>query len=255
MLVGMRQPDSTIRPSVTRSWITGIFACIVIMGAVLLVRPGQAVEPAPLSVVELFSSQACGACPPATDLLAELARRPNVLALSWSVDYFDHHGWKDTLAKPSFGARQRHYNMQHGIPGLRTPQMVVGGQANLVGAKREDVETALANAAFASQPITVLQEPAGISFDLPEITSLDGGTVALVHYRDDVAVDISAGENKGRTMTYRHAVMAIKPIAQWDGAARHFSLDRRELCDQGNALLVQDEATGAIIFAALIDRP
>jgi hypothetical protein len=257
----MKHPDSPTRASEPRSWITGFFACILFMGAVLAIQPGQANDPgpapllpAPMSVVELFSSQSCGACPPATELLVELARRPNILALSWSVDYFDHPGWKDTLAKPSFGARQRHYNMKHGIPGVRTPQMVIGGQANLVGARRGDVETALANPEFGSQPITIERGPEGISFDLPGTNTVDSGTVALVHYRDDVAVDISAGENKGRTMTYRHVVTALKPIAQWDGTARHFSFGRHELCDQGNALLVQDEATGAILFAALINK-
>ena len=50
------------------------------------------------SVVELFTSQGCSSCPPADRILADLARDPNVLAMSFPVDYWDYIGWKDTLA-------------------------------------------------------------------------------------------------------------------------------------------------------------
>ena len=67
--------------------------------------------------------------------------------------------------------------------------------------------------------------------------------------------DVSAGENKDKTITYKHAVMDIKPIGAWDGSAQHFDLSAAQLCDRGNALLVQNGDTGAILFAALIERP
>ncbi len=44
-----------------------------------------------------------------TRVLAELARRPDVVALTFPVDYWDYLGWKDTLAHPAFTARQKAY--------------------------------------------------------------------------------------------------------------------------------------------------
>ncbi|MDQ3470862.1 MAG: DUF1223 domain-containing protein, partial [Pseudomonadota bacterium] len=45
------------------------------------------------TVVELFQSQGCSSCPPANAVLNALAGRPDVLALSFAVTYWDRLGW------------------------------------------------------------------------------------------------------------------------------------------------------------------
>lgn len=60
-------------------------------------------------VIELFTSQGCSSCPPADALLSELARRPEVVALAWHVDYWNHLGWHDPYTSAEWTKRQRRY--------------------------------------------------------------------------------------------------------------------------------------------------
>jgi hypothetical protein len=60
-------------------------------------------------VLELFTSQGCSSCPPAEVIANELAQRPNVLPLSFHVDYWDGLGWRDRYSLASATERQRVY--------------------------------------------------------------------------------------------------------------------------------------------------
>ncbi len=69
--------------------------CLLV--AATLLAGAAAAQPAPrlaprLAVVELFTSQGCSSCPPADDNVAALSLRPNVLALSFGVTYWDRLG-------------------------------------------------------------------------------------------------------------------------------------------------------------------
>src|SRR5262245_37947652 len=86
-----------------------------------------AVAHGPRAVVELFTSQGCSSCPQADALLGRLAAGSDVLALSFSVDYWDYLGWKDTLANPKFTERQKAYKTTLGVPMVYTPMMVISG--------------------------------------------------------------------------------------------------------------------------------
>src|SRR4051794_13625985 len=112
----------------------------LMLAALSFVLLGQTVLASPLAVVELFTSQGCASCPPADALLSELAKRPNVIALSFPVDYWDYLGWKDTLAQPAFTARQRGYAHLRGDRQVYTPQLIVNGRKPCVGSDRAQIE-------------------------------------------------------------------------------------------------------------------
>ena len=110
-------------------WSGALGVCAIIA----VIRPAHA---DPRAVVELFTSQGCSSCPPADKIIGELAKDPNVIALSMPIDYWDYLGWKDTLADSRFSARQKAYSQVRGDRNLYTPQMIVNGSAQVIGSDR-----------------------------------------------------------------------------------------------------------------------
>src|SRR5215831_2849177 len=106
-------------------------------------------------VVELFTSEGCSSCPPADKLLAELASRPDVLALSFHVDYWNGLGWKDPYSSHEATERQNHYATLLDLGTVYTPQIVVDGKWQAIGSDRADVEHALGLARRDRQEVPV----------------------------------------------------------------------------------------------------
>ena len=134
---------------VSVSGMTGIMAynylsrwsgTLGVCAIVAIIRPAHA---EPRAVVELFTSQGCSSCPPADQIIGELAKDPSVIALSLPIDYWDYLGWKDTLADSRFSARQKAYSNMRGEREVYTPQVVVNGSAHVIGSDRSGIESAI----------------------------------------------------------------------------------------------------------------
>ena len=90
-------------------------------------------------VVELFTSQGCNSCPPADVVLGDLTGRPDVITLSYHVNYWDYLGWKDTFATPETTQRQRDYAKFLNERTIYTPQIVIGGRSHAIGSRKDEV--------------------------------------------------------------------------------------------------------------------
>ena len=98
-------------------------------------------------VVELFTSQGCSSCPPADALVADLAEhRPDLLALTFHVTYWNSLGWTDPFSLKEATDRQRGYVALSVSPEVYTPAMVVDGALDVIGSDRPAVAAALARA-------------------------------------------------------------------------------------------------------------
>ena len=78
-------------------------------------------------------------------LLGQLTEKPGVVALSYSVDYWDYLGWRDTLGSPANSERQRAYARSRGDGKVYTPQAVVDGVTHVNGASEAAIEMAMRN--------------------------------------------------------------------------------------------------------------
>ncbi len=195
-------------------------------------------------VVELFTSQGCSSCPPADRLLLDMAGRPDVLALAFHVDYWDQLGWKDTLGSPDNTARQYAYAAARGDRNIYTPQAVVDGRGHAVGSDRGAI-WGLAGPALAAA-VTIAGDTVNVG------AGQGPATVWRVDLRKTTSVPIRRGENGGKTVAYVNAVLGMKRLGEWTGAAAAFDLGR---CGEapgadGCAIIVQAREHGAIIGAA-----
>lgn len=170
-------------------------------------------------VVELFTSQGCSSCPPADQLLGELARRDDVIALALHVDYWDYIGWKDVFAQAGFTKRQKAYAAAAGHRSIYTPQMVVQGTEDVVGNRRMDVADLIRK--HESQRLPVLVELARNGSELVisarALRSAGPADIHLVRYEPETVVAIKRGENAGRTLTYHNVVTDWRVLGRWDG--------------------------------------
>jgi hypothetical protein len=200
------------------------------------------------TVVELFQSQGCSSCPPAIANVNALADRPDILALTFAVTYWDQLGWKDTFAQPEFTARQ--YAYAHGLhhANVYTPQVVIGGKTDLTGIDRVQLSGAVAHAA--AQPGPVLNISA-VSVRVNAAAAPSGGAdVWLVRYDPRIQnVAIGAGENSGVTIAHRNVVRGLVHLGDWSGAAQSYALPAGGDPAWRGAVLVQGKNGGAILSA------
>ena len=184
----------------------------------------RAMMPGPIGhppvVVELFTSQGCSSCPPADEMLGELADRDDVLALSWHVDYWDYLGWADEFARPEFTRRQQAYAHATGERAIYTPQIIVGGTDTLIALRPAEL-MALLQAQIARPTevmVTSSQQDDSYRIELtPRAAIPTRVAIILVRYAPSRKVEIMAGENRGTSVEYRNVVLAVERIAEWDG--------------------------------------
>jgi hypothetical protein len=200
-------------------------------------------------VVELYTSQGCEACTKANALIADLAGRRDVLALTFPVDYWDYLGWKDTFAKPEFSTRQRAYMRASGQREVFTPQVVVDGRPqpdqSAVGKAPSLVRAALR----AAPPAPQMQLARGRVRIGSGAAPRGGADVWLVRYEaQPQETEVKDGENRGVTVIYRNVVVGLTRLGGWTGRARAYTLPKTRRDDgQKLAVLLQGKGGGRIL--------
>ncbi len=201
-----------------------------------MVRPAHA---DPRAVVELFTSQGCSSCPPADQIIGELARDPSVIALSMPIDYWDYLGWKDTLADARFSARQKAYSQMRGDREVYTPQVVVNGSVHVIGSDRAGIEDAIGATKKAdgvmSVPVTMTLAGKQITVSVAASRgpAHEHGEVWIGSISKAVPISIGRGENRGREVTYHNVVRNLLKVGDWNGSAGSWTVPLENISREG----------------------
>ncbi len=228
------------------------FAALYLVCAIAVGVGGAQAQSSPV-VVELFTSQGCSSCPPADALLHELAAREDVIALALHVDYWDYIGWADVFASPAFTRRQQGYAVMAGAHMVYTPQMVIGGIDHVAGADRPAVLQQLRRHAEAVSDVRLdLRREGGVVVIGAEAGTVQPMVVQLVRYLPEQTVNIGAGENLGRQISYANIVTSWEVLTRWSGQAP-LALRTDPAGDEPVVVIIQAEGPGAVLAAARLD--
>lgn len=230
--------------------------------AILAATSAGAEAGRPVGVVELFTSQGCSSCPPADALFGDFATADDIVALAYHVDYWDYLGWKDTLGSHRNTRRQRAY--AGSLDGsVYTPQVVVNGRRDVIGSHGVTIRGALKKMAGTADGLTVDVDVTETDTSIMiSVGDAAGGAteaeVVLARFIPRQRVQVTRGENRGRTIDYRNSVTGLQIVGMWHGKAARYELPRDVIAsEEGCAVLLQvfDEQgnPGAILGAGILD--
>ncbi len=220
-------------------------------------------------LVELYTSQGCNSCPPASDLLGKLAGMgygpDRVIPVNFHVDYFNEP-WADPFSDPDYSRREMAYNRVQDRKDLYfTPMMMVDGRTPLLGSDRKKAVAAMDAALQEAAGVTLASSLKGsgkrrtlrvvIAAKSPEVAGRDLLIGTAVTERS-ISTEVPSGENGGKTLVEHHVVRAYAhKSARLDGGdstTLEFALQLRPGQDAKQtsvAVFVQDEANGKVYQA------
>lgn len=216
------------------------------------------------AIVELFTSQGCSSCPPADAFMQEVRAMPDVVALTYNVDYWDYRGWRDTLAAPENSKRQYKYAKTRGDMDVYTPQMIIDGASHVVGSQKSAVFSAIKHSLQIPPPLWVPISMAAddtefqITVDqAPPDQVAPAACLWVVSVAPHMSVEIEKGENAGQTINYLNVVRRLIPAGMWHGEATVFTLPKDGLMTEESTscvALLQMKPLGRVVGCGIWGR-
>ncbi len=203
----------------------------------------------PPVVSSSITAQGCASCDKANAYVAGLADEKGVLPLTFSVDYWDYLGWKDTFARPEFADRQRAYAKRFGVAEVFTPQVVVDGRDQTAAVKADAVEALVRDARRAEV------DPPQMSWRGADFVAVGGGRrprggagVWLIRYDPrEAATEVKDGDNRGHKVAERNVVAQLVRLGAWRGRPVLLKLPPAPQDGLKTIVLVQGDSGGKVL--------
>lgn len=173
--------------------------------------------PAPVALIELYTSEGCSSCPPAEKWMAERREDPGLwrdfVPVAFHVNYWDYLGWRDVLATKAFTEREHAYAAAWRADSVYTPCFVRDGaewrpQGSRAGAndraKRPAEAGILRVSARGNDRWRIVFTPAGGMGR----ANANGYAAFVVLLGGGIVSAVRAGENRGREL--RHEFVALR---------------------------------------------
>ena len=184
--------------------------------------------PAPVALIELYTSEGCSSCPPAEKWLGERSGDAGLwktfVPVAFHVNYWDHLGWRDALASKAFTDREHAYAAAWNAPSVYTPCFVRNGSEwrpgdRMPSAPRDAADAGTLSVKWIAATNTCeleyspgRSEEAGRSLEV-SVALLGGGIVS----------NVRKGENAGRELRHEFVALRLERSAMKRDAAGGWS--------------------------------
>jgi hypothetical protein len=216
---------------------------------------------APVAVLELFTSEGCSSCPPADNLLPQLAKLDsNVIPVSFHVDYWNRLGWQDPFSSSEYSDRQKAYSRQFNLESIYTPQLVVNGEYEFVGSSRSKAESTIK---------AVLKEKAIVRLSVDNVKMNNDKLSFTVHAEGDfkkdnllaalvqkqATINVKAGENSGAKLSHTNVVRTFAMQAATDKNGFELAIPKSLSNDQWQLVVYTQQKNDLKITGAVLYKP
>ena len=223
-----------------------------------------------VALVELYTSEGCDSCPPADRWLSSLRGRgfgaDRVVPIALHVDYWDYIGWKDPYARQAHAARQRKMAKLARAAIIFTPQVLLQGQdfrgwrgGAAFGEEVAKINTRPARARIALLMDTREQDAFQVESTVELLAGKQPAEPALyvAAYENKLVSEVTAGENRGRTLPHDYVVLEWAGPFDIPGGRRVAQLrlpllPKAVAAHSGVVAFVQDRATGEVLQALML---
>lgn len=212
-------------------------------------------------LVELFTAEGCGACPPADELISaidQLQPIPNadLIVLSEHVTYWDNSS-KDRFATSALTNRQLGYAQLLKVEGVYTPQLVIDGQYECAGGNGPEAKRLILKALTQQKPLMEIYANINSGKLKTNVAffGLQGATVLVAIAEENAETKVTKGENAGKTLKHTAVVRALHTIGEATGLRFDQSVDLPLPPIAAKFRVVafaQDKKTGRILAAAQV---
>ncbi len=192
--------------------------------------------PAPVALIELYTSEGCSSCPPAERWLGELRTAPGLwkdfVPVAWHVDYWNRLGWPDRFSTKEFTQRQYATAAAWGSGSVYTPCFVRDGEE---WRARGAVPEKNSGSRSVGELTVVVGEAGQCRVEFMAAAGMAGAkeskgelTVHVAVLGGGFASKVTAGENRGETLRQEFVALAVSEQAMstvaGEGAVRRAEL-------------------------------
>lgn len=240
----LNNPERTSKIQRRRGVAAAAIATILAAGGAAVAyahRTNDTTAPVPV-IVELFTSEGCSSCPPLDTFLRKVdtlqpIKGVEVIGIEEHVDYWNQDGWVDPYSGLQWTARQEAYVMKFKDKSAFTPQLIVGGDKEMVGANTPTIFSAIRTAAEQENMQVSVQPGAADGNDAQQFTihvasaasaKPPKSDVWLAVTEDGLQMQVTSGENSGRTLQHASVIRSLEKIGSLsDKNGGEFTADPR----------------------------